>query len=189
MAQNGTEKDRIRELCATLLADGDKTQEEIVKDCGISRRTLNRWQAEPEFKSRVGEIKKINSEQTVNDGIARKDNRLAIYQDLANRIETIITERAAQMALTGTLTDADGNEIEFAKIPGGKSGLLTRSYDKLGREVYRFDAALAREYRETLKQAAIEKGQWTEKREASGAVTVTVKYEDNEPDDYTSEAA
>ena len=34
--------------------------------------------------------------------------------------------------------------------------------------VWRFDSALAASIRDTLKQAAIEEGQWTEKREIAG---------------------
>jgi hypothetical protein len=148
MADNGRKNDTTREQAATLLAEGDKTFAEIAKLCGIGDRTLFRWQTEPGFKARIEEIKTINSERTVQDGIARKDNRLSIYQDLANRMQMIIAGRSEGM---------DGE--------GCASGLLARSYDKTGREMFKFDAALVRELNNTLKQAAIEKGQWTEKAE------------------------
>ena len=41
-------------------------------------------------------------------------------------------------------------------------------------EIWKFDAALEVQIKGTLKQAAIEEGQWTEKREAKGALGINV---------------
>ncbi len=168
MADNGRKNDTTREQAATLLAEGDKTFAEIAKLCGIGDRTLFRWQTDPEFKARIEAIKAINSERTIQDGIARKDNRLSIYQDIANRIQMVINGRAKEL----------GGECE-----GGESGLLVRDYKGSGpfqNEVYKFDAALVRELNNTLKQAAIEKGQWTEKVEGTMTTeTVTVYLPNN----------
>ena len=48
--------------------------------------------------------------------------------------------------------------------------MLVRDYcgKNAEREIYRFDSALVAQINDTLKQAAIEEGQWTEKRETAG---------------------
>jgi hypothetical protein len=53
---------------------------------------------------------------------------------------------------------------------GGATGMLVKDYrgKNAEQEVWRFDAALVEKFLNTLKQAAIEEGQWTEKREMAG---------------------
>jgi len=41
-----------------------------------------------------------------------------------------------------------------------------------GQEIWKFDAAWIEKLLHTLKQAAIEEGQWTEKREVAGGVSM-----------------
>lgn len=164
-AENDSKKAAKLEQAAILFAEGDRTFAEIAKAVGCGDRTIYRWQSDPAFKARVSELRAANRERTDGEGIRRKDNRLARLQDLSERMQTIITERGAEMGLSGVFTDENGTKYELSEIPGGKSGLLARSYDKMGIAVYKFDAALVRELRETLKQAAIETGQWTEKQE------------------------
>jgi hypothetical protein len=55
---------------------------------------------------------------------------------------------------------------------GGATGLMVNDYrgKNSKKEIWRFDAALVSQMNEVLKQAAIEEGQWTEKREFSDAV-------------------
>jgi hypothetical protein len=57
-------------------------------------------------------------------------------------------------------------------VPGGGSGLLFRTVKRFGHgrdaqqvEEYRFDASLSRQICETLKQIAIEMGEWMERRD------------------------
>jgi hypothetical protein len=60
--------------------------------------------------------------------------------------------------------------FEHVAHPGGSTGLLVKDYrGKNGeKEFLRFDAVLVAHMNDTLKQAAIEEGQWTEKRETTG---------------------
>jgi hypothetical protein len=55
---------------------------------------------------------------------------------------------------------------------GGETGMLVKDYrgKNAEQEIWKFDSALVAKFCDTLKQAAIEEGQWTEKRELSGAV-------------------
>jgi hypothetical protein len=63
---------------------------------------------------------------------------------------------------------------DHADAPGGDTGLLVRDVKVIGKgedarevEVFKFDAALLRELRETEEQAAKELGQWTERSEVT----------------------
>ena len=62
--------------------------------------------------------------------------------------------------------------FEYADHPGGASGMLMRDYRGKNAEkvIWRFDAALVSQMNDAMKQAAIEEGQWLEKREVSGSV-------------------
>ena len=180
MAENGRKNDTKREQAAILFAEGDKTFAEIAKACGVGDRTLFRWQTDPDFKARIKEIQDANSEALQGDGIRRKDNRIKRYQDISERIGLIIAEREAAMSGKLEKRDDDGNVTMVKQYPGGASGLIARSYDKFGNEVLKFDAALVRELRETLKQAAQELGQWTEKLEGTlQTETVTIYLPNN----------
>ena len=59
---------------------------------------------------------------------------------------------------------------------GGATGMLVKDYrgKNAEQEIWKFDAALVSTINDTLKQAAIEEGQWTEKRALSGAVGISV---------------
>src|SRR3984893_15471388 len=59
---------------------------------------------------------------------------------------------------------------------GGATGMLVKDYrgKNAEQEIWKFDAALEAQIKDTLKQAAIEEGQWTEKREAKGALGINV---------------
>lgn len=95
--------------------------------------------------------------------IAQKHRRVDVLMNQAERIQQLRDARAA----------------DLATVPGGDTGLIVRQMKSVGFgenntlvEEYAFDAALSRELRETLKQAAQELGQWSEKQEVDGNVTI-----------------
>ena len=59
---------------------------------------------------------------------------------------------------------AGRGEQYAGSLPGGETGLLAQDLTKNG-VVYKIDSAALRELREIEKQAAIEMGEWSEKRE------------------------
>jgi hypothetical protein len=79
------------------------------------------------------------------------------------RMRQVITERTASP--------------EFADVPGGTTGLLTKTY--VGKDaimpVYRVETRILAELRAREKQFAEELGQWSEKREptTNGAAALT----------------
>ena len=64
----------------------------------------------------------------------------------------------------------EARALEYSDHPGGATGLLVKDYrgKNAEREIWKFDAGLMSPINHTMKQAAIEEGQWSEKRESSG---------------------
>ena len=75
-----------------------------------------------------------------------------------------------QFLLDRARTLMAAREFEYTDHPGGATGLLVKEYrGKNGeKEVWRFDAGLVAQILDLLKQAAIEEGQWDEKRTEQG---------------------
>jgi hypothetical protein len=48
--------DEVKLKAATALARGDKTDDQILPDLGISKRTLSRWKEHPDFQLKIAEI-------------------------------------------------------------------------------------------------------------------------------------
>ena len=150
----GFKWDERRNLAAQLVAEGRKTNEEIATECGVARQTFDLWNSSPEFKARVAQIVADSAEALKKEGIRLRENRLNNLQRRVDKMHALIDERGKKMA-------------ETQEIEGGETGLLVRDYKggKRLKAVYKFDAALLKELREHEKQAAIERGEWTEKRE------------------------
>lgn len=124
------------------------------KAAGVTDRTIRNWKDDDDFLSLVDSIRAELDRRTMQRWIAQKHRRVDVLMEQADRIRQLRDSRAE---------DLDG-------IPGGSTGLIVRQLKSVGFgenntlvEEYAFDAALNRELRETLKQAAQELGQWTEK--------------------------
>jgi hypothetical protein len=96
--------------------------------------------------------------------IATIEGRVDVLTDIAERYGRLIRERAEEMA---------------GEIAGGGTGLLVRTTKQIGTgrnaetiTEYRADTAVTKELRETIKQLAIELGQWNENK------TLTIKHVD-----------
>lgn len=149
----------VWERGALMVAKGEKTRHQIAVELEISYQLLSGWiNDDPEFQAEVESIKAEIKQALIEQGIAAKAVRLEKYNRIVERIESVIDSRSKSCAA--------------GLIAGGESGLiahdvrLTRSGEPI--DIGRFDGALVREFRETLKQAAIEVGDWSEKRELSG---------------------
>lgn len=143
---------------AALLATGEYVLKQVARKLGLNIRTLDRWKAEPEFKAKVQEFAAEVADLTERFAVASRVRRVKNLDGRVNRLKRIMAERAA--------------DDDMADVPGGKTGLLVRRIKSIGSgenaqvvNEYEVDAALLRELREHEKQAAIELGQWTEKRE------------------------
>jgi hypothetical protein len=103
------------------------------------------------------QIKEDFEREALNEGLARQAVRLREKMARHDLLKQVIAERA--------------DHVEMQDAPGGKTGLLTLDYKGkyADRAVYKLDAALLKEMRDIEREIAIELGQWTEKRELTGA--------------------
>lgn len=147
-----------QEDAAILLAEDELTDLEIATQIGVSRRQLATWKLHPEFSARIEELARELGEVTRRYAITKRIRRMKGYDDRRTKILKVIEDRAE----------------EHATVPGGDTGLLVKSTKSVGSgsaaeivDEYAVDVAILKELRELEKQAAIEAGQWTEKREHS----------------------
>lgn len=105
--------------------------------------------------ARVEELKGEYAQATLELQIADRNQRVLGLQDKMSRIEKLI--------------DARSKDKQMAEVAGGDTGLLVAEEKIIGfgenatlTTLVRFDAAVIKEYRETIKQAAQELGQWSE---------------------------
>ena len=108
-----------------------------------------------EIRARRAELEEKVVVEFVAGQIAERQYRLAMLQDLLDRLLALIEERA----------------VAYRDVkPGGASGLLMRRVRMIGTgkntvriEEYTFDRAVVTEILAGLKQAAIEVGDWGQK--------------------------
>lgn len=150
--------DNRRNEAAVKLAENALSDEQIAATIGVSRQALAKWKKHPEFQARVAEHVESYRRAVLTSGIADRVKRVQALDDRWNRMKTVIEERA------------ESKEME--RVPGGRTGLLVHQIKAVGRgedfqliDLYVVDDGLLAEMRATEKQAAIEAGQWEEKRD------------------------
>jgi hypothetical protein len=148
--QNAT---KTREMAAQLVADDRLPDREIAEQCGIDKATLERWKLQPTFRARVQAIVEAYAKRALKNGIARRERRVGVLNDLHNKMLQVIDERAKSKGM--------------AAVPGGKTGIVTKTMKGIGKgedfqaiEEYRVDTSTIAEIRDVQKQAAEELGQW-----------------------------
>ena len=162
-----------RRRAAQLVAEDEISDAAIARQCGITDRTLRNWKHYPGFAARVAEHIHELGAQLDRYAIARRDKRMAALNDRWEAAAELIDARATQ----------------YAKVPGGKTGLIVRQIkvtgageDRVTISEYAADTALMSEMRQMEKQAAQEAGQWSEK--ATVAVDlIRREYVGVDPDD------
>jgi len=107
-------------------------------------------------KTRISELRKRFREEATCEGVANSFARIRAKARRIGLLEQIRIER--------------GQDVNIQEVPGGKTGLLVREYKgHSDLPVYKIDAALLKEIRDLEREIAIELGQWTEKKELTGA--------------------
>lgn len=113
MLQNVTRKwTGAREAAAVAVAKDEQTDEEIAASCNITRMTLSRWKASPDFAARVAEHLAAWKAEITAKGIADVQNRVDAANDRHNRMRRIIEARAVAYA---------------GQAPGSDEGLLVKT--------------------------------------------------------------
>ncbi len=179
MAQNDTKK---RDKAALLVAEDRYSDEKIAADIGIGRRTLARWKKDEAFSARVREIAADYSQRVFKQGLARRERRLAVLNDLHDKMLQVIAERA--------------DSPDLANLPGGKTGLVTKTLKGIGKgddfqvvEQYEVDTATVREIRALQEQVATELGQLVSRTETVDLTRLFEKMSPAELDAYAREGS
>lgn len=168
---------KVKEDAALLVAVDELTDDAIVANLGIGKRTLGDWKAHPDFKARVDSHISEFRARVRRRGIAIVENRVAHLQRRHDKLNQVIIER--------------GQSLEMQEIPGGKTGLLVHNVKSVGYgenservDLYEVDTGLLQELRQHEKQAAQELGQWAEKHDVSGEIKAKVSVEVTHKFDY-----
>lgn len=117
--------------------------------------SASRLRSDAKVSGRIDELKTSMAEGVVEVDIRKREERLQILEDNLNGMLGVIEARS----------------VEHAAHPGGDTGMLTKDYrgKNAEQEIWKLDVALVRQINATMKQAAIEEGQWSEKREVKPA--------------------
>ena len=101
--------------------------------------------------ARIKELKTSIAESVVKVEIRKRSARVEVLQNILNRMCSLIEARA----------------LEYSDHPGGATGLLVKDYRGKNAEhqIWKFDTGLMSQINATMKQAAIEEGQWGAKQE------------------------
>ncbi|HLV78743.1 MAG TPA: hypothetical protein VKT32_00635 [Chthonomonadaceae bacterium] len=159
-----------KERAAALVAADELADEAIAAEVGIAPRTLRNWKTRTEFAERVFEILEATRQECLKFGVASRAERLARMNRRWEKIHKIIEERAAAAR---QWTEEHGKP----EAPGMEEGLLVRQIRSVGKgesarllTEYAADGGLLKAALDIEKQAAVETGQWQEKRayEVSG---------------------
>lgn len=174
-ADEGFARTGKRPRAVELVAEDRLTDVEIAKELGINKVTLERWKKHPEFARTVDNARQAVAEALRLKGIALKQNRIDAYNRRWGLLEDIRAARGADEWLSDVPGGSTGLVVKQLKtvkhhyIPdpddedGKPSQMLVETWESA------VDTGLLREWRELEKQAAQDVGDWTEKREVTGA--------------------
>lgn len=108
-----------REHAAQLLAEDRLPDWKIAEKIGIGRTTLAEWKRLPKFAQRVDDLVSNYAARALNAGLARKERRLRVLNEMHDKILQVIDER--------------GEDVSMATIPGGKTGIVVRNLKSIGK--------------------------------------------------------
>src|SRR5690606_30716834 len=141
---------------------------ELCKSLNISTSTLHEWKQNSEFQSIFGHYTAEIIAESLKLPIAKKHERIKALNDLFLRQQEAIAARAARNA--AELDNADDPDVATRRFFGNyvpeeaRTGLFVRevSMSASGKEVvnYKYDTAITKDIKDTLKQAAQELGQF-----------------------------
>lgn len=167
------EWNEARTKAAVLVAEDEITDEDIAAACGVSRTTLHEWKQIKTFQDRIAEHLAELDRAMMRYAISKRRKRIGKLQRAIDKVEVVIDERAA---LGNNARGAVDLDVLGALAPGSDSGLLVSKpiFSHNGDLAYewKFDAALVREYRALMEQAAKELGQLQDRLEITGETLV-----------------
>ena len=156
---------------ARLIAEGEMSLEAIAKKCGVSRPTLDTWRRREPFQERIQQFLSAYcaSGFAVVSRRIQKLTRLVVNADRElELLETVKAERAKMYNKPNIPGGATGLVVtEFKGVGGGENFQLIPEHP-VDTGLLQAITSMRREQRETLKQAAQDLGQFSEKLEVTG---------------------
>lgn len=161
-----------KEQAARSVAEGVLTDAQIAAEAGVKRNQLACWKRSKVFAGRVKEVVAELAEVSRVRSIGRREDRVEALQRRWMLLQQVMDERAADPVMqdipggkTGLIVikESEGLEVEDPDSPTGAKKAVA-----VPTEVA-VDTGLLKELREHEKQAAQELGQWTEKKQVTGA--------------------
>src|SRR5256885_4036900 len=113
----------------------------------------------PKVAARVAELRQLQAAKFIAGSVRDREHRLNLLDDMQGRMLRLIEARATHYIET------------MPDIPGGATGLLVKTVKGAAGSIveqHEVDTGLVKVFLQTQQQAAIELGQWTEKRELTG---------------------
>ena len=140
-----------------MLADGQRSNEEIAARVGVTASALIRWRREsPEFRARIDEHVAAFRKRITSEGLATKENRIALSKSRAAAIRGVIRARGQLESMQSAPGDSIIQKgIQCLEIRSIGSGDLAREVEE-----YRIDTGTLAEERACMRQIAIEMGDW-----------------------------
>ena len=145
------DRKELQESAAILAAEDDLSDNEIAQHCGITRRTLMRWEKQSAIQQKIDEHLRLSKQNFERQMIVERQMRIADMAVMLQKLKDIIWERAKTPEMRG--------------VPGGSTGLMRRrkvSFRKPHGPLfdYELDTGLLRESRRLLVAVAKALGQW-----------------------------
>ena len=155
---DNTKHERFAQSVATGISATEAYSSVGYSEAGAAA-SASRLLANASVSARIEELKTSIAEGVVAVEIRKRSSRVEVLQDNLNRMCGLIEARA----------------LEYSDDPGGATGLLAKDYrgKNAEQEIWKLDTALVTQINATMKQAAIEEGQWSEKREMSGRLPLS----------------
>ncbi len=174
MQRNATKlrMSKEREKAALLVAEDKLTDEQIASKLGIHKVTLERWKQRPEFRTRVQEHKDKWARALEAKGVASKELRVDVLNDLHESLRKLKAERAVSPLMENVAGGGTGllvAEPILVKVysSDGEEGTEDETLTpiKQSRIAYKYalDKALVQSILDIQKQVAQEMGQWDPK--------------------------
>lgn len=149
---------------AGLVAEDTMPDIRIAEECKVSRTTLHNWKQLPAFQVAVREKVQELDDAVSQLRFAKRRERIRALNEQAQDYLTIVQERGQWFA---------DNEPD---VPGGRTGRIVRTERVIGvgkaaqvTVEYELDRGLESQFDSVLVQIAKERGEWSEKRELTGA--------------------
>ena len=158
-----------RERAAQMVANGQRSNDQIAVECGVSGRSLRDWKSCPEFGERVRQYLAEYRAKLSAEGLALKSNRIALLMARAAMIRGIIRARGKHQSMAnapGTTVAQKGIQIRTLKSLGG--GDMTQIVEEFAVDIRLLDQEC-----DYLQHIATELGEWKKPIEHGGKVAAS----------------